>query len=90
MTDLDKLKALHERWLIGTCDDAEMAQEAVMETHFLTLIERLEKAESALRYYADSKNWEYKNVGKTVYIEMCPIQSDKGETARRALGGEAA
>ena len=49
MTDLDELKALHERWLIGTCDDAEMAQEAVMETHFLALIERLEKAESRIR-----------------------------------------
>ena len=46
MTNLDKLKALHEKWLIGTCDDAEMAQEAVMETHFLALIERVEKAES--------------------------------------------
>ena len=48
MTDLDKLKELHEKWLIGTDDDAEMAQEAVMETHFLALIERVEKAESEL------------------------------------------
>ena len=46
MTDLDELKALHEKWLIGTCDDAEMAQEAVMETHFPALIERVEKAEA--------------------------------------------
>lgn len=52
------------------------------------LISRLEKAEGALRYYADPENWEYKNVGETVYIEMCPIQSDKGETASRALGGD--
>lgn len=51
MTDLDELKALHERWLIGTCDDAEMAQEAVMETHFLALIERLERAEGELHRY---------------------------------------
>ena len=48
MTNLDKLKALHEKWLIGTDDDAEMAQEAVMQTHFLALIERVEKAEEAL------------------------------------------
>ena len=73
---------------MGLDDITEAWDDAANPKTILALIERLEKAEGALRYYADPENWEYKNVGETVYIEMCPIQSDKGETANRALGGD--
>jgi len=86
MTDHTELRRLHEKWLIGTDDDAEAAQEAVMEVHFIALLDEVEQMREALAWYADRENYvDGPSISKTVYAPYYPILDDEGQRARAAL-----
>jgi hypothetical protein len=88
--DLEDLQRKHEKWLIGTDDDAEMAQEWVME-NLPALIAELQRMREALGWYADRENYvDGPSISKTVYAPYYPILDDEGQRARAALnkGGE--
>ena len=90
----EKFSKQHKKWLIGTCDDAEAAQEWVMENlpSLLALLPpapAVGEALEALEWYASIYAWKGEYLGRDRHglseYDTSPASRDLGERARKAL-----